>query len=263
MAKTIVQKVGSPDPDVSVFRISGTLGFHENKVLVKFFDECLSRNIRKLVLDLSELDSLGGGCAKIIRDAAQDGRVRVCVAGASRAVHGFLSGKGDSGVVFAPDVEQAVAGFRATSTLPNGAPRAEQTAGDQDPRARDAGAGGRESAGWPTRSAAPVSKTPPSRRDAGYARDVLTEVDNLLGDPAPAPSRRPPAPVTARRADESAGSPPVPGSRAGDPDAGASEGRRTAETIGGVATREAGAPLPASWGDASLLPRNRPMTQPS
>ena len=112
MAKTVVQRVDSPDPDVTIFKISGTLGFHENKVLAKFFDECSSRDIHKLVIDFSELGSLGGGCAKIIRDAAGSKSVRIVVAGASRTVLGFLQGGECGAIHFASDVEQALTVLR-------------------------------------------------------------------------------------------------------------------------------------------------------
>ncbi|UCG51957.1 MAG: HD domain-containing protein [Candidatus Latescibacterota bacterium] len=108
MAKTLVEKVDSPDLDVTIFKISGTLGFHENQVLTKFFNECSGRGIKNLVMDLSELGSLGGGCAKIIRDAAAAGLVRICIAGASTTVQGFLQKKGPTSILFVSDVQAAV-----------------------------------------------------------------------------------------------------------------------------------------------------------
>lgn len=181
MAKTIVQKVGSPVPDVSVFKISGTLGFHQNKVLAKFFEECSSRNIRNLVLDLSELDSLGGGCARIVRDAAQSGNFRVSIAGASRTVQNFLSGRGTAPVSFAPDVESAAAGLRDERTPPVGAQSAPCEAGDRE---RDGQAVGADDA---PDVAEPYAGVP------GYSGDVFSEVDDLLGgaEPPPPDSRAP------------------------------------------------------------------------
>ena len=156
MAKTVVQKVESPDPDATIFKISGTLGFHENKVLAKFFDECSSRSIHNLVIDFSDLGSLGGGCAKIIREAAEGGRVRLVIAGASRTVLGFLQ-NGESGPIeFVPDVEQALAALRA---------------------------GSRTGSEERSRPAPRPSESAPEPVAEGrlYAADVLTEVDDLLG----------------------------------------------------------------------------------
>lgn len=198
MAKTLVQKIGSPVPGLTVFKISGTLGFHENKVLVKFFEECASRKIQKLILDLSELDSLGGGCARIIRDAAGGGNARVCIAGASRTVRSFLEGKGDTDVAFAPDVESAVSGLEE---LPAGA-------------AAPPGVSVRERP--PTES--PRPETPPPAVGPDGSDDVLADLDDLLGDPPPAPSQRPaPVPASTRSAVAFAEDEPPPARASGDP----------------------------------------------
>ena len=90
MSKTFVEKVASPDPGVSIFKISGTLGYHENEVIEKFFRECEKKSITKLVMDFSNLSSLGGGVAKIIGQAAQQGVIVVCVTGASSRVKTVL-----------------------------------------------------------------------------------------------------------------------------------------------------------------------------
>jgi hypothetical protein len=168
MVKTVVQKLDSPDPDVTIFKVTGTLGFHENKVLAKFFEECSSRNIHKLIIDFSELSSLGGGCAKIIRDAAEGGAVNVVIAGASRTVQNFLQGKEDGSVSFAPDTEQALGRLREG--------RPPQAAGRAAARSRPEG-DDPETAGAAVKQA--------ERRESGqsYAEDVLTEVDDLLGVP--------------------------------------------------------------------------------
>jgi hypothetical protein len=161
MAKTVVQKVASPDPDVTIFKISGTLGFHENAVLAKFFDECASRGIHKLVIDFSDLGSLGGGCAKIIRDAAERGGVIVAVAGASRTVIGFLQTAEQSAIRFAPDVGQAIAALRSgAASVPRETPG--EACAERAESREDAPAAG---------------------VDRRYAEDVLTEVDDILGVP--------------------------------------------------------------------------------
>jgi hypothetical protein len=170
MAKTVVQKVESPDPDVTIFKMSGTLGFHENKVLVKFFDECSSRGIHNLVIDFSDLGSLGGGCAKIIRDAAERDRVLIAIAGASRTVLGFLQTGEQGAIRFAPDVGQAIAVLRSG---PAANPQEIQ------------------------RENKPVRETTAAEPsvDRQYAADVLTEVDDLLGVPETACAVADPAPA--------------------------------------------------------------------
>ncbi|MBP2681761.1 MAG: putative hdig domain protein [Candidatus Krumholzibacteriota bacterium] len=207
MAKTVVQKVDSPDPDVTIFKISGTLGFHENKVLVKFFEECSSRKIRKLILDFSELSSLGGGCAKIIREASGKEAVEIRIAGASHAVQSFLQGKDGAAVRFASDVNDALADF-----LDENRPRPDER--DAAPL-RDAGKPVvRESRANISSAVHAVGSSPagtssgerreksPSRAAVGYADDVLTEVDDLLGvrEPAPSPARATPASASRERA---------------------------------------------------------------
>lgn len=108
MAKTLVEKVSSPEPDVSIFKISGVLGYHENGVLEKFFSECGKRNIHRLIIDFSHLTSLGGGCATIIRKAALDGEVTICIVGASATVRNFLENKGETPIAYLDDHEEAI-----------------------------------------------------------------------------------------------------------------------------------------------------------
>ena len=101
MAKTVVKKIDSPHPDVSIFKINGVLGYHENSFLEKFFGECSNGGIKKLIMDFSELSSLGGGCAKVIRGAANEGQVVVCIIGASAMVHSFLEKSGKTKIIYA------------------------------------------------------------------------------------------------------------------------------------------------------------------
>jgi anti-anti-sigma regulatory factor len=114
MAKTVVEKLASSKPDVSIFKISGVLGYHENEVLKKFFDECRKKGIVKLVLDFSDLSSMGGGCAKVVREAASNTALRICVVGASATVQSFLEKAGKTRIAYEPDVESAVNFFGAS-----------------------------------------------------------------------------------------------------------------------------------------------------
>lgn len=127
MAKTVVEKLASSRPDVSIFKISGVLGYHENEVLKRFFDECERKNFTKLILDFSNLGSLGGGCAKIVREAATKAALVICVIGASKTVQGFLENAGETRIVYEADMESAAKWIEAPHAReagPSAAPRA-------------------------------------------------------------------------------------------------------------------------------------------
>ena len=68
MARTKIDRVEVDVPGVAAFRVSGKLGFHENKKVQNLVDECLKRDFKRVVFDFSELSSLGGGVAKILRE---------------------------------------------------------------------------------------------------------------------------------------------------------------------------------------------------
>jgi len=89
--KTIIEKSQSPSSDVTVFKVVGTLGFHEKNTLEKLIAECKKRGLTRLVLDMSELRSLGGGCAQILRDEARGGEIALGIAGARTTALRFLS----------------------------------------------------------------------------------------------------------------------------------------------------------------------------
>ena len=216
MAKTVVQKVDSPNPDVTIFKISGTLGFHENKVLAKLFEECSSRNIQKLILDLSDLGSLGGGCAKIIREAAGNPAVHICIAGASRAVQSFLQGKGDAAVRSAPDIDQALIDFQGGRTSRLDTRRADQSVGASKTAHQEMRGGTTRAAGAsPPKASSGGVPGPSPGTEVGYADDVLTDVDDLLGasEPPPAPGVEPhpkPQAPNVRARPQAAGTPVKP-----------------------------------------------------
>lgn len=70
MARTKFERLEIGGPDVAVFRISGKLGFHENNKIQRLTEECLKRELKRVIFDFSGLTSLGGGVAKILRDFA-------------------------------------------------------------------------------------------------------------------------------------------------------------------------------------------------
>jgi hypothetical protein len=125
MPKTVIEKSQSPSPDVTVFSVSGTLGFHEKDTLAKLFDECKRRNLTRIVIDVGKLTSLGGGCAKIIRSVAESGEVAIGIAGAKPTVLKFL---GDDGqLVVSDSVEDAVSKLAKVTVQPPGRGQARET----------------------------------------------------------------------------------------------------------------------------------------
>ena len=84
MSKTKFERVEVGNPGIAAFRIEGTLGFHENGKIQRLVEECLKRDMKAVIFDFSELSSLGGGVAKILRDfvetlAAKGGSVSFVV----------------------------------------------------------------------------------------------------------------------------------------------------------------------------------------
>jgi len=106
--KTRIEKLSSPDPGVTVFKIMGTLGFHEKAVLERIFVECNRRGLARVLLEVSELESLGGGCARIIREEASRGRIAIGLVGASRTVLKFLKKEDAPRIVVAAQLDEAI-----------------------------------------------------------------------------------------------------------------------------------------------------------
>ena len=107
--KTTIEKLSSSSPDVTIFKITGTLGFHEKNVLDRLFNECARRGLARVLLEVSELESLGGGCARIIRDEAARGRIAIGLVGAKRTVLKFLMDDGASRLVLAATMDEGIA----------------------------------------------------------------------------------------------------------------------------------------------------------
>ena len=193
MAKTVVEKVASPKPDVSIFKISGVLGYHENEVLAKFFAECSRKSIRKLILEFSNLSSLGGGCAKIIREAAVTGEVVICVVGASATVRNFLEKAGETPIRYVADLDAALA---AIDTAP---PSKGDTPAATSAKATGAAAGAQMPRGAGSRPLPAGDKPlPPGRpkQEVLEAAVALEDQDMAAGatEPAKAKPQATPAP---------------------------------------------------------------------
>lgn len=106
--KTRIEKLSSPDAGVTVFKITGTLGFHEKAVLERIFAECNRRGLARILFEVSELESLGGGCARIIREEASRGRIAIGLVGATRTVLKFLKKEDAPRIVVADNLDDAV-----------------------------------------------------------------------------------------------------------------------------------------------------------
>jgi HD-GYP domain-containing protein (c-di-GMP phosphodiesterase class II) len=118
MPKTVIEKSASPSPDITVFSVSGTLGFHEKDTLERLFDECKKRNLTRVVLDVTGLTSLGGGCANIIRAVASSGEFALGVTGARPTVLKFLKDEGH--LVLADSVEDVASALAGVELKPAG-----------------------------------------------------------------------------------------------------------------------------------------------
>jgi HD-GYP domain-containing protein (c-di-GMP phosphodiesterase class II) len=106
--KTVIEKSQSPSSDVTVFKVAGTLGFHEKTTLEKLIGECKKRGLTRVVLDMSELRSLGGGCAQILRDEARGGGIALGIAGAKTTALRFLNKDPVDEIAVTETVAQAV-----------------------------------------------------------------------------------------------------------------------------------------------------------
>ena len=106
--KTTIEKLSSSSPDVTVFKITGTLGFHEKNVLERLFNECARRGLARVLFEVSELESLGGGCARIIRETAQQGGLAIGLVGVTRTVLKFLKNEDVPRIVIANTLDEAI-----------------------------------------------------------------------------------------------------------------------------------------------------------
>ena len=91
--RTRFVRVPCVDSGTTVIRISGSLGPRAKPHLTRLTQECLRRNLPRLVFDLSEVDALGGGTARLLNEfaaerAGRGGRTAFRVT--SRTVRGFL-----------------------------------------------------------------------------------------------------------------------------------------------------------------------------
>lgn len=76
MARTRFERIEAGGPETAAFRVAGKLGFHENAKVEQLVAECGKRGFTRVVFDFSELESLGGGVARILRQFVRDANAR-------------------------------------------------------------------------------------------------------------------------------------------------------------------------------------------
>jgi HD-GYP domain-containing protein (c-di-GMP phosphodiesterase class II) len=128
--KTTIEKLSSSSPDVTVFKITGTLGFHEKNVLERLFNECTRRGLARVLFEVSELESLGGGCARIIREEASRGRIAIGLVGATKTVLKFLKNEDAPRIVVAERIDEAIPLIKAKVLAFQPAPSSEVDSDD-------------------------------------------------------------------------------------------------------------------------------------
>jgi HD-GYP domain-containing protein (c-di-GMP phosphodiesterase class II) len=87
-------RVRCSDPEVAVFGISGSLGPSARPFLLRLTQECLRRELPRLVLDLSGIESMGGGTARLLNEFAAQRAARglfTAFSVTSPTVRGYLS----------------------------------------------------------------------------------------------------------------------------------------------------------------------------
>jgi HD-GYP domain-containing protein (c-di-GMP phosphodiesterase class II)/anti-anti-sigma regulatory factor len=208
MVKTKFERIEVGSPGIAAFRVEGTLGFHENAKIQRLVDECLKRDLRTVVFDFSELSSLGGGVAKILRDFAKTLRAKggtVCFVVTNDIITQFLQDDEKSFSIY-PTVAEAYAAAVASpnaeaGTSASGAPVAGAAAVDAPSNvifmAYDSGDSERSGASVPKAAsdAAHRASCPSPGEDAGSAdgtapadgdtEEIISEIFGTSGSTAP------------------------------------------------------------------------------
>lgn len=227
MVKTKFERIDVGTPQIAAFRIGGKLGFHENAMVQRIVEECRKREFRGVIFDFTDLSSLGGGVAKILRDFVDDlagrgGQARFVVT--NEIVAQFLQ-DGDKPVLMHRTFAEAFAACAAAPAPggPAAAPRnvsAPAAPASEAPPGPSVAAADASAAG-----PAPEAKAPGAPDDAlgnvicmpydepagggegpaaieGAAEEIISEIF------APASAARPEAPASAAGAQAPAGNGP-------------------------------------------------------
>jgi len=174
--RTRFSRVPCDAPGVTVLKVSGSLGPRAKPQLVRLTQECLERNLPRLVLDLSEVDALGGGTARLLNEFAAErtgrgGKTAFRVT--SRTVRAFLNA--DAHLPPPPlwaSVDEAIA----------------SVAGTMESQRRAEGPG-------PRSAAAPVRSSEPASRDEGRQSSESRPISLSASAPVPVSQRREPRPA--------------------------------------------------------------------
>lgn len=113
------KRVPCADPDVTVFGISGSLGPRARPYLARLTEECQQRALKRVVLDLSEVDSLGGGTAQLLNDFASErdaSGLQTSFVVTSPIVRSFLCRDPNVQPALFKSVDEALAAFHSTAT---------------------------------------------------------------------------------------------------------------------------------------------------
>ncbi len=89
------------DPELFVIKVSGHLGVKERASVQELLQKCDERQKSKVIFEFSELESLGGGVAKLLGDFVGERNqlgFRPAFVGCSDTVQNFLSARCDGGV---------------------------------------------------------------------------------------------------------------------------------------------------------------------
>lgn len=111
------KRVPYDDPEVAVVGISGSLGPRARPYLTRLTEECRQRNLQRVVLDLSKVDSLGGGTAQLLNEFATQRDalgLHTSFVVVSPIVRSFLCRDPNSRPLLFTNVEEAAAAIGST-----------------------------------------------------------------------------------------------------------------------------------------------------
>ncbi len=169
-------------------RMSGSMSRGDRDRLKELADKCLENGRVNLVLDMSELGSMGGGGARMIAElqerlTAAEGRT--LITGAGHTVKRFLDQKlAGKPVKYYASVEDAILEFGG-GTLPAAEPGEEQVPGAEAPEPAEGKRDDDEDGGRKDRAAAADQDEEPAAVGAvGFCdeEEIDGEMDDLLGE---------------------------------------------------------------------------------
>ncbi len=179
MTRTRFEKLEIGAAASAGFQISGKLGFHENEKIEQLTQECLKRELKHVIFDFSELTSLGGGVAKILRGFVKDlgeigGEVTIVVT--SSVVLDFLQ-DGETDIRICSTLDEAVSGGAAPAAKKEKKTVKPKAVPESDPTVKD----GVILMAYDSGSDQPKAETPPQaavEEDTGSEEEIISEIFN-------------------------------------------------------------------------------------